>query len=157
MHFPGFAGFQHQPHSGACAAADEVMMQSGRCQQSRDRRVGSVNAFIGKDQDRDAVRNRLVRRFKQFLQGSLQTRFPSFGLKRIGSVTDLIPGISILRNFSISEFFRMGSASLSCLQLSGLGSTRLPSDPSVSVVEVINSSRMGSMGGLVTCAKSCLK
>ena len=82
---------------------------------------------------------------------------PSFGLKRIGSVSDLSPGMSILRNFSISEFFRIGSGSLSCRQLSGLGATRFPSEPSVSVVEVINSSRMGSMGGLVTCAKSCLK
>ena len=49
-------------------------MQPGRCQQSRNRRVGSVNTFIGKDQDRGAVRYRLVCRFKQFLQGSFKTR-----------------------------------------------------------------------------------
>ena len=74
MHFPGFSRFQHQPHLGACAAADEVMMQSGRCQQSRNRRACSVNTFIGKDQDCGAVRYRLVCRFKQFLQGSFKTR-----------------------------------------------------------------------------------
>ena len=42
-------------------------------------------------------------------------------------------------------------------QLSGTGLSRLRSEPMVVSAEVMSSSRMQSIGGLVTCAKSCLK
>ncbi len=43
------------------------------------------------------------------------------------------------------------------LAFSGRGSRRSPSGPTSELTEVTISSRMASSGGLVTCAKSCLK
>ena len=43
------------------------------------------------------------------------------------------------------------------VQFSALSSSRLPPEPTYTVVSVTISSRMASMGGLVTWAKSCLK
>jgi hypothetical protein len=42
-------------------------------------------------------------------------------------------------------------------QFLGRGSSKLPSPPTMIPVEVMISSRMGSIGGLVTCANNCLK
>ena len=56
-----------------------------------------------------------------------------------------------------SSLVRIGDFSSIRLQLIGLGLSRLPSEPMVVSAEVISSSRMQSIGGLVTCAKSCLK
>jgi hypothetical protein len=42
-------------------------------------------------------------------------------------------------------------------QLAGVGLSRVPSEPIIVSVEVMFSSRIGSIGGLVTWAKSCLK
>ena len=42
-------------------------------------------------------------------------------------------------------------------QLSGLGLNKSPREPTIVCVEVMISSRIGSIGGFVTCAKSCLK
>ena len=40
------AGFEHQPHPRARAAADEMMVQPGRGQQGRNRRIGAIEALV---------------------------------------------------------------------------------------------------------------
>ena len=56
-----------------------------------------------------------------------------------------------------SSLVRMGDFSLIRLQLIGFGLSRLRSEPMVVSADVMISSRMQSIGGLVTWAKSCLK
>ena len=58
VHFARLAGLQHQADPGARAGADQMMMQAGRGEQRRDRRVGAIDAFVGKNQDRRAIGNR---------------------------------------------------------------------------------------------------
>ena len=60
-------------------------------------------------------------------------------------------------SFSISVLLRMGWLIFNTWQFSGRSSNRFPSRPTYTAVLVTISSRMESMGGLVTWAKSCLK
>ena len=59
----------------------------------------------------------------------------------------------------LGEFFvgEHRARQLEAAAIAGRGSSRLPSEPSHTSDEVMISSRMQSMGGLVTCANSCLK
>ena len=56
-----------------------------------------------------------------------------------------------------SSLSMIGNGSDSWRQLSGPGSSRLASGPTDDDTAVTTSSRIASSGGLVTCAKSCLK
>ena len=82
---------------------------------------------------------------------------PPPALKRMGRVTDLKPAWLMYLSLANSSLVRMGDLSLIRLQLIGFGLSKLRSEPMVVSAEVTNSSRMQSMGGLVTWAKSCLK
>ncbi|MNW61106.1 hypothetical protein D3C74_391410 [compost metagenome] len=70
---------------------------------------------------------------------------------------DLKPARRTWRIFAKSSLERIGDSSEICRQLSGSGFSRLRSGPIVVAVEVTSSSRMASIGGLVTCANICLK
>src|SRR5262249_31957643 len=50
-----------------------------------------------------------------------------------------------------------GGFSMRCAEGSGGAAGRISSGPLVVSTDITSSSRMGSIGGLVTCAKSCLK
>ena len=76
---------------------------------------------------------------------------------RMGSTPTLKPGSSRRRIFAISSLVMIGHSSSTRRHADGCGFSRLPSEPSRVSAEMIRSSRMLSMGGLVTCAKSCLK
>ena len=67
------------------------------------------------------------------------------------------PGWSMALIFIMSVEVRMGLWIWRTRQLSAFSWSRLPSSPTYTVVSVTTSSRMASMGGLVTWAKSCLK
>ena len=89
---------------------------------------------------------------------------PSAGRNRIGIVRDLKAqaperplGVPSERSFSSSSLVRIGVASLIWCADSGVGSSRLRSGPIVVSAAMMISSRMASIGGFVTCAKSCLK
>ena len=75
----------------------------------------------------------------------------------IDSVPTLRPGSARRRTLANSSLVSTGPLSSTRRQSVGFGSRRLPSAPSQTSDEVMISSRMLSMGGLVTCAKSCLK
>ena len=67
------------------------------------------------------------------------------------------PGRSNSTSLPSSSLVRMGVGSSVCRHDSAEGSSRFPSPPIVVDTWVTSSSRMASRGGLVTCAKSCLK
>ena len=70
---------------------------------------------------------------------------------------DLKPGKSTCLSFVNSSFVRMGDFSSISRACSGVGLSRFRSEPMAVSVDMMMSSRMQSIGGLVTWAKSCLK
>ena len=89
---------------------------------------------------------------------------PSSARNRIGIVADLKAqaperplGVASARSFSSSSLLRIGVASLIWWAEAGAGSSRLPSGPIVVSAAITISSRIASIGGFVTWAKSCLK
>ena len=61
------------------------------------------------------------------------------------------------RSFSSSELRRIGWPITSWWACWGVSSSRLSSEPMPVESYITTCSRIGSMAGLVTCAKSCLK
>ena len=64
---------------------------------------------------------------------------------------------STWRSFSSSGERRIGVSIDSWCACSGVSSNRLRSEPTPEATLMTTDSRIGSIGGLVTCAKSCLK
>ena len=64
---------------------------------------------------------------------------------------------STCRSFSSSALRRIGVSIASWRACSGVSSSRLRSDPTPVETLITIASRIGSIGGFVTCAKSCLK
>ena len=81
MHLARFAGFDHQRHPRARLVANQIVVQSGGCQQRRDRRRAGANAPVRKDEDVDAFVNGLRRRLEQILECLLQRRLPTVDVK----------------------------------------------------------------------------
>ena len=158
MHLARFAGFEHEADARARAFADQVVMQAGDGQQRRDGGVVLVHAAIGEDDDVLAGGDRAIGLGADVVHAPFRgPSAPSFGLKRIGMVTDLNSPSATCFSFASSSLVRIGDFSSMRWQLSGSGLSRLRSEPMVVSDEVMISSRMQSIGGLVTCAKSCLK
>ena len=65
--------------------------------------------------------------------------------------------VEMLRILASSRCVRIGRFRITWRQLCGPGLSRLRSAPSATALLVTISSRMASMGGLVTWANSCLK
>jgi hypothetical protein len=86
---------------------------------------------------------------------------PSATGYRPSTANGLRPGKSpsslMYRSLASSSFVRIGDGTTTCRQLAGVGSSRLPSGPSVAASDVTSSSRMASSGGFVTWAKSWVK
>ena len=72
-------------------------------------------------------------------------------------VCDWNHGCSSERSVSSSPLRRIGWSMTSWRACSGASSRRLPSAPTPVPSDMTIDSRIGSIGGLVTCAKSCLK
>ena len=64
---------------------------------------------------------------------------------------------STCRSFSSSLLRRIGCSITNCLACSGDSPRRLRSEPTLVVTLITTASRVESIGGFVTCAKSCLK
>ena len=64
---------------------------------------------------------------------------------------------STWRSFSSSWERRIGVSIESWCACSGVSSNRLRSEPTPEATLITIDSRIGSIGGFVTCAKSCLK
>ena len=82
---------------------------------------------------------------------------PKAGLKRIGKVTDFKRSQSIFLMLANSWLVKIGRRMEIAAVPSLFGSVKLPEFPNITRVEVTISSRIQSIGGLVTWAKSCLK
>ena len=77
--------------------------------------------------------------------------------KTAASVSAFSPGRSRAFTRANSRLDRIGRSNRRWRQCSGVSANRSFSDPRVVCRAVTSSSRMASRGGLVTCAKSCLK
>ncbi len=75
----------------------------------------------------------------------------------MGKVSALKPRSATWASFASSSFVMTGSLRTIWRQDSGSGTRRFRSGPTVDSIDVTSSSRIWSRGGLVTCAKSCLK
>ena len=64
---------------------------------------------------------------------------------------------STWRRRSSSESSRIGFSITSWRACSGVSSSRLRSEPTLACTLITTASRIESIGGFVTCAKSCLK
>ena len=82
---------------------------------------------------------------------------PRVTRKRIGSTPVLSPGSWVRRILPNSSLVSTGHFSSTRRQALASGWSRLPSEPRRVSAEVTISSRMESIGGLVTWANSCLK
>ena len=82
---------------------------------------------------------------------------PSVTGQVMSSVRELKTLESTWRSFSSSPLRRIGVFIASWRACSGPSSSRLRSEPTPVPTLITIASRIGSIGGLVTCAKSCLK
>ena len=85
---------------------------------------------------------------------SIAARSPPFssGSNSVESVSERMPLTSMARIFSRSALVMNGSDTDSWRQCSGVSENRSRSAPIIARVDVINSSRIESSGGLDTCA-----
>ena len=88
------------------------------------------------------------------------------GFEAFPAAVRIVEGCSVLRaeagaidsfKRASSLFVSTGPLSSSWRQWSGVSSKRFCSSPSGATSDITSSSRSGSIGGFVTCAKSCLK
>eukprot|EP00955_Chlamydomonas_euryale_P046640 353460-Chlamydomonas_euryale.AAC.19 len=70
---------------------------------------------------------------------------------------DLVPSVLSPATPASSDSSRIGLSSCTCLYASPLGCSRLPRAPRRMSIDMTMPSRSGSIAGLVTCAKRCLK
>ena len=82
---------------------------------------------------------------------------PSSTRHVIGTVCERNTDESTPRSASSSELRRIGCGITSWCAWSGPSVSRLASEPTPVRIDITTDSRIGSIGGFVTCAKSCLK
>ena len=82
---------------------------------------------------------------------------PSAAGHVVSIVHDLNTSDSTRRSCSSSPSSRIGLSITSCRACSGVSSSRLRSEPTLARTLITIASRIESIGGFVTCAKSCLK
>ena len=75
----------------------------------------------------------------------------------IGMVCERNTEESTPRSDSSSWLRRIGCGMTSWCAWSGPSSRRFASEPTPVLIDITTDSRIGSIGGFVTCAKSCLK
>ena len=75
----------------------------------------------------------------------------------MSSVCDLKIAERTWRSCSSSESSRIGLSITSWRACSGVSSSRFRSEPTLACTLITTASRIESIGGFVTCAKSCLK
>ena len=157
VHLARLAGLDDDPRPQARALAHEVVVDRRDRQQRRDRRAARAQRAVGEDDDVDALCDRLARLAADALDrrlhpvGALGDRPGDVDRVRLVDVVDDVPQ----RLELAVEQDRLVEHSLwAC---SGVSSNRLRSLPRLVARLITISSRIGSIGGLVTCANSCLK
>ncbi len=158
VHLARLARFEHQADPGARAGPDQVVMQARHGQQRRDRRVLGVHPAIREDQDVDAVLDGAVGLGVQRVHGLLESEraLGRFEENRQGDrLKSALGDVPELGQLLVGQDGRLELDEVAALGR-GLRAGCVPSRWS-SRRTVTISSRMQSMGGLVTWAKSCLK
>ena len=72
VNLAGFRRFQDEGDAGAGSLADEVVMQARDCEQCRDGCLFSADLAVGENEDVDAVTNRGIGVFEEFLKGGFE-------------------------------------------------------------------------------------
>ena len=164
MHLARLAGFDHEADRGAQALADQMMMHGRAGEQRRDRDAVGAGAAVGQDDDVDAVAHRGLGLAAQ--SASMRVfHAGGAGLGRPGRVERERLEMRFVDHVGDrADFFqvRIGEDRLAHFQ--PLGAATVPSrsnrfgrGPMIETRLITSSSRIGSIGGLVTCAKFCLK
>ena len=163
MHLARLAGLDDEADRGAQALADQVMMHAARREQRRDRHAVGAGAAVGQDDDVDAVVHRdlgLGAQLRRARPPCPRRRCrPRVGdVERLATGTDCRRSSPMARIFSRSSLVRIGWRTSRRLRFAvPLRSNRFGRGPMNETRLITSSSRIGSIGGLVTCAKFCLK
>ena len=162
MHLARLAGFDHEPDRGAQAGADQMMMHGGAGEQRRDRNPVRARHAVGQDDDVDALAHRAFGARAQFVEHLLHARRAEAGME--GGVERARLEMACRRYRRSSGSFpgprRSGSAGAlraAWCEARPCRSNRFGRGPMIETRLITSSSRIGSIGGLVTCAKFCLK
>jgi hypothetical protein len=154
------AGLEHEARAQADARAHEVVVHRGDGQQRRDRRPVGPHAAVGEDQDVRAARDGVVGLVADLGQPALEHE-PRLvgGLDRERDVDrrrpeDVVGDVGQRLQLVVAQDRLVHHELVAC---SGDSSSRLRSAPTPVPRLMTISSRIGSIGGLVTCANSCLK
>jgi hypothetical protein len=158
VHLAGVAGLDDERDAGAQALADEVVVQAGDASSDG---IGAYSLVTPRSERMMTLTSSSSIMRRAIMESSSMDLARPFSpretRKRMGSTPVLRPGRLVRRILANSSFVRTGHFSSTRRQAVGCGLSRLPSEPSRVSCEMTISSRIESIGGLVTWAKSCLK
>ena len=119
-----------------------------------------VDAAVAEDEEARALVDRALGRGAERVERRLERRArrPSaVASNSAGSTASGKSGSGSATSFASSSFVRIGCASSSRRHCCGVSASRLPSPPRQLTSVITSFSRIGSIGGFVTCANCCLK
>ena len=159
-HLARLAAFDDDARLAPQPPLQQAVVQRRGGQQAGNRRLVGRDVAVADDQQRRPVADRPLGRVDQLVQRLRAGASPgsaSSASNSAGSVTTLKSSRLTVRSRSMSSLVRIGCGSLSCRQCSGVSSSRFRCLPVNAISDITSPSRSGSIGGLVTWAKSCLK
>ena len=126
-------------------------------EERRHRDPLGAHGAVGEDEDVGAAGERGVGLGADALDRALQPGDAFLDRPRGVDRAPLKTSDSTWRRLSSSWLRRIGFSMISCRACSGVSSSRLRSEPTSDCTLITTASRIESIGGFVTCAKSCLK
>ena len=162
MHLARLAGFDDEADRGAQAGADQMMMHGGAGEQRGNRNPVRARHAVGQDDDVDAFAHRAFGARAEFVEHLLQPGRAEAGMEGGVERARLEMGVGDHRRSSGSFPGPRRSGSAGALrgawcEAMPCRSNRFGRGPMIETRLITSSSRIGSIGGLVTCAKFCLK
>ena len=162
MHLARLAGLDHEADRGAQALADQVMMHGRAGEQRRDRDALGAGAAVRQDDDVDAVAHGRFGARAQRVERVLQAGGAVLG--RPGGVEEARLEMAVADLRDRADLFQVLVGEDRLAHFEPLGAATTPSrsnrfgrGPMIETRLITSSSRIGSIGGFVTCAKFCLK
>ena len=158
VHAARLAGLDDDARLQARSLADEMVVHGPGRKQGGNRHTTRAGTSVGEDEDVRAGGERDIRLCTDSFDRALETvgavggrprrvdrpRLEDLGARRAAAA----------RARSSS---RIGLSITSCRACSGVSASRLRSEPTLAPTLMTTASRIESIGGFVTCAKSCLK
>ena len=157
MDVASLAGLADDAGAHALADADEVMMDRADGEEHRDRHVLMIGGAVGKDQDARAGDHGIAGLLQMRWMAFSRPASPSASGQTQETVAEVCSWPGRERMVSNSFGNRMGESRLDHAGVLGPSPSQLRRQPMMVLSDITSFSRIGSMGGLVTWAKSCLK